>query len=531
MPTDMSCSDRSRSSPPPPPPPPLAVAPPPPAGLPVRVMPRPPAPVAGVSRPPPPVLESTQPGLTAQGGPAPVVAPGGPSVEPAGFSRYGGGLWARSASGFRPPTPGPFRSVLSSACGPPAPIRMVETARVVSPLRGRSPTRGSRKHRKRRRSSSSSSEDSAAAGRRRRRRHRTPAGSEDARVTMLLEALDQATSRLNRLGSGPWAAPVGSPAASVPPAPASVPPPSSLSVPAPPLAGPAPEIELHPSDSMSEDSGSMRSWRHCASPPPLCPEPRLSDPSGSSRDFYCGDQPSPGPEPPSDGLSESEYSRLVQELHSVLGVAPPPAVIPDAKCSWQRSRAAGGGAATNPSGPPPFHLDGEVWDRFAWLASRPWGAYSRDVDRLFRVNAVQYQELIRPPPIPSEAWDRLTLRGQARAVGSREGAAPVRRLAPSAAHQVEEEQRSIDRAARFGLKLSGLQLLISEWLASRNSCTGPSRNSYGFPWTSSRESPCEPLPSVGVTSCHCWGCRTLPRGSYWVPPCSDRTSSAVPSSP
>lgn len=56
--------------------------------------------------------------------------------------------------------------------------------------------------------------------------------------------------------------------------------------------------------------------------------------------------------------------------------------------------------------------------------------------------------------MPQEAWNGLILLRQARTTNSREDAAPTCRLVPSLAHQSEEDRRSFDRAARFGLKIS-----------------------------------------------------------------------------
>ena len=102
-------------------------------------------------------------------------------------------------------------------------------------------------------------------------------------------------------------------------------------------------------------------------------------------------------------------------------------------------------------------------DMPAWQTAH-WSAYPRDLDRLLRVGQVQYKALIRPPPIPQGAWDRLVMRGQAKTTPAREGSAPAYKLSATRPSDREEELRGFDRVARFGLKLSALQLLLSEWL-------------------------------------------------------------------
>ena len=376
-----------------------------------------------------------------------------------------------------------------------------------APSRGRSPVKRKRKHRRRHRSSSSrgssSSRSGSGDGRKRHRhsRRRTVLREGQAPILSLLTAMKESLDTLHAAlrdpeprepdilpsAQGPATSPVPAsptvgrdpelephggglsvpsgpgalcwPADGVPSrshssgtryqmAPGSDKGPATSPIPLAPTVGRDSELELYASESPSEGE-SARSWR--SEGPPRETEHGLPPPLVS-----------PVSEGESGDLTDIEYVRLLAIVYGVLGIVDTPPEVPASRCDWQRIGTSGTGAL--PRSPPQLHVDGELYDRYARLANRHWSAYPRDLDRLLRVGQVQYEALIRPPPIPQGAWDRLVMRGQAKMTPAREGSAPAYKLSATCPSDREEELRGFDRVARFGLKLSALQLLLSEWL-------------------------------------------------------------------
>ena len=244
------------------------------------------------------------------------------------------------------------------------------------------------------------------------------------------------------------------------------------------------ELELYASDELSEADTASVAATEGTSVPPVDTAHVDQRPSAQGGEFAARHQDTVPSDQGADPLLEaaSMEDECTSKLHDVLsienidkavsflneffGLLPPETPPKEGPCAEWRSISDQGQnmSAAASSTRPQLNFDGELHSLFHELAVRRWTSYPLAVDRAITVPEPQYRAILRALPLPTEAWERLSLRRKAKALPSKEGLPTRYELVDKQVKSDMEDYSSFDRAARFGLKISALQFMIGEWL-------------------------------------------------------------------
>ena len=239
------------------------------------------------------------------------------------------------------------------------------------------------------------------------------------------------------------------------------------------------ELEVYASDSMEDEESSTVGGDADAGTPTqeqigpsassqLHPstEAPTSEPSSATAPTEGQSSEGAAAQTPTDALTEGNLEKVLTVVNAFFGLSTPQAEESPAE-KWVSIGDPGeGGAPALPKTRTYIHVDGSFPAAVQSVSGRRWSAYPLDVNRLLRVSDQHYAAIIQCPPVPQAAWERLALR-KAATIATTQVAGQTRfELSNKSLSAELEHLAGFDRTARFGMKVSALQLLITEWMVA-----------------------------------------------------------------